>query len=64
MQVRVIFPGQVRSLMKEDKEMKKRLTKLFALALAGCMAFGLAACGGSGSGSSGGEKDSVLVQQL
>lgn len=41
--------------------MKKRLTKLFALALAGCMAFGLAACGGSGSGSSGGEKDSVLV---
>ena len=44
--------------------MKKRLTKLFALALAGCMAFSLAACGGSGSssgGSTGGETESVLV---
>lgn len=42
--------------------MKKRLTKLFALALAGCMVFGLAACGGSGSSSGGAaEKDKVLV---
>lgn len=41
--------------------MKKRLTKLFALALAGCMAFGLAACGGSGSSSGGGAEEKVLV---
>ena len=42
--------------------MKKRLTRVLALALAGFMAFALAACGGGSGGTSGGDaKESVLV---
>ena len=42
--------------------MKKRLTRVLALALAGSMAFALAACGGGSGGTSGGDaKESVLV---